>query len=137
MYEVKAIRTWEAGRNCRNGAARVPRVYVDIEGENVLGNLLNRHSRPHVAWRELIAGPLTELFGLDLIDPETGDLRGENRLTWRQNAGCSCGCSPAFLLEGPVPELLRSTDVTVTIGSVYATPQLEDLMVAAGWLNLN
>lgn len=60
------------------------RLHVFVEGENVLENLENRFTRPHHQYKQLVA-PILEALGV--------------KARWSQKAGCSCGCSPAFILD--------------------------------------
>ena len=62
------------------------RVYVFLEGESVLEDLVNRRSRPHNLYKKEILPALAEKFPLF---PE--------KLSWSQKAGCACGCSPGFV----------------------------------------
>lgn len=63
-----------------------PRVYVWAEGETILENLQNRRSRPISQYREWA-----------LIAMAERGMKGE--LRWSQKAGCSCGCSPGFIVD--------------------------------------
>jgi len=65
---------------------KLPRVYVDVE-ENLLENLCGRQSRPHVAWKPRVAEALARI---GVVGP----------LAWSQRAGCSCPCSPGFIIKG-------------------------------------
>lgn len=67
-----------------------PRIYFFPEGETIWENLLNRHDRPHKVYREFLPEVLRSL-GL----PE------DAKVSWSQKAGCSCGCSPAFIVKDP------------------------------------
>ena len=60
-------------------------VYVNIEGETVLENLMNRKCRPYTAYKHLLNAHLQEL-GIPV----------DAKLAWNQKAGCSCPCSPGF-----------------------------------------
>lgn len=62
-----------------------PRVYLWPEGEGVLDNFVNRWSRPTTLYRKVAKAVLA-------------DLGIEGSLRWDQRAGCSCGCSPGFVL---------------------------------------
>ena len=61
--------------------------YVRPRGESIMENLVNRHNRPHELWKPMVEMELRA--------------RGVNfeRLTWSQYAGCSCPCSPGFILS--------------------------------------
>jgi hypothetical protein len=68
------------------GYSKLPRVNVWPEGENLLENMANRFDRPQKLYRAVAKQALADL-GI------TGTLR------WSQKAGCSCGCSPGFILR--------------------------------------
>lgn len=67
------------------------RLYVSVADESILDNLNNRLNRPVAIWKEIARVGL-ETMGLD---PET-----YGRISWSQRAGCSCPCSPGFILSG-------------------------------------
>jgi len=70
------------------------RIYVNPTGETVLANLANRRTRPYNEYRKLFPQIRAELAqqGYDL--PETA------KISWSQYAGCSCPCSPGFVVQG-------------------------------------
>ena len=68
-------------------SSRKPRVYVNPKGESVLENLNERFDRPIELYREAAYEALKEI-GV------------EGKLNWSQKAGCSRGCSPAFVFTG-------------------------------------
>ncbi len=63
------------------------RLYVSIKDENMLENLLNRRNRPVAEYKKLLA-PVFKML--------------DTKARWSQTAGCSCGCSPGFILDRPV-----------------------------------
>lgn len=65
------------------------RVYVFPQGETLLENLANRKSRPYTAYRKEVLPAVFRAMGL----PEN------TRAKWSQYAGCSCPCSPGFVLD--------------------------------------
>lgn len=65
------------------------RVYFDFKGETVVDNLMNRRQRPHTVLRKEVMPKVLEQMGLD---PKT-------KIRWSQYAGCSCPCSPGFIVE--------------------------------------
>ena len=81
-------------RECQRGAKS--RLYVDVN-ENVLENLENRFNRPVSEYRRLLK-PVFKAMGV--------------KARWSQKAGCSCGCSPGFILDRPVK--LAHNDVPQT-----------------------
>jgi len=68
---------------------RKTRVYVWPKNESVLENLAVRHSRPVREWGKVIRERALPVIGL-----------GSEKIRWNQKAGCGCGCSPAFVLDG-------------------------------------
>jgi len=65
------------------------RVYVWPESETILENLQNRRQRPYTIWRkEVIPSVLKEL-----------NLPADTKVRWSQYAGCSCPCSPGFIIN--------------------------------------
>ncbi len=75
-----------------SGKPRKPRAYIFEQGESILDNLARRRCRPPVdIYRVALKRGLEQL--------------GENNpgaastAVWSQKAGCSCGCSPGFILD--------------------------------------
>lgn len=62
--------------------------YFFPKKESVMENLANRRSRPYEEYRDLLKDVLYNegLVGVKAV--------------WRQRCGCSCGCSPGFVLQG-------------------------------------
>ena len=89
---------------------KATRVYVDEIGESIFENLQNRFGRPVDEYRKAALEALKHI-GLDA------------RLVWSQKAGCSCGCSPGFILrsadgkraERRVTGEYRPVDIYITI----------------------
>jgi hypothetical protein len=73
----------------KRGNTRV-HVFVEEGTETMLDNLMNRGSRPVEQWRVLATRTMRELG----LDPQEAYLK----LRWSQKAGCSCGCSPGFIM---------------------------------------
>jgi hypothetical protein len=71
-------------------------IYVWLEGENVLKNLMNRRDRPSKAYKEFVL-PLG-LKELGYTEEEAKAII--KKAYWSQKAGCRCGCSPGFLTKG-------------------------------------
>lgn len=63
-----------------------PRMYVSVKDESILDNVLNRKRRPYNVYKTLIRGSLL------------GQVLNLGKLQWSQYAGCSCPCSPGFIL---------------------------------------
>lgn len=80
------------------------RAYVFEEGESIMDNLMNRHSRPVELYRMALQMALVDA-GVEGAE--------ELKMTWSQKAGCSCGCSPGFLIEG-MPNKEVYVDVRLT-----------------------
>jgi len=98
MLKIKSLTHSEIDRRERS---RKTKVYIWPEGENVIENLQNRRSRPYSVYRkEVIPQVLAEL-----------GIPADARVRWSQRAGCSCPCSPGFIIEGYYG---REAFVTVT-----------------------
>ena len=77
-------------KNHWKGARRPKsRVYVWPD-ETLTENLINRRSRPVADFRR------AAIKGLQELGVNTDSIK----LSWRQTAGCSCGCSPGFICDG-------------------------------------
>ena len=92
-----------------------PRLYVWLDRETLGDNLVNRTTRPHKLYRKHLAEMFNQL-----------GLPAETKARWLQTAGCSCGCSPGFVLDLPNDfEGNRRFDCNVTIGANEATAKDE------------
>ncbi len=65
-----------------------PRVYLWPEDESVMDNFFRRWARPVKAYREVMPAVLKKAGLEDTV-----------KFRWSQKAGCSCGCSPGFILQ--------------------------------------
>lgn len=69
--------------------AQHSRCYVATSDSfNVLEDLENRQRRPHQVWKPLVLDVLKRIG----VEPD--------QVNWNQRAGCTCGCSPGFILRG-------------------------------------
>jgi len=88
-----------------------PRIYVRPEGETIVENFLEgRHTRPYTLYKKEVLPQLFRVLGL-------GGPGIDNRIkvSWSQKAGCSCPCSPGFIVkDGNVP-----FDIHVTVTDKY------------------
>jgi hypothetical protein len=83
---VKDRKPVSYGREFRSYIAK-PRVYICIDSENIIQNIEQRRQRPVAEFRKLMPEILKQA-GLEDV-----------KFRWSQTAGCSCGCSPGFILE--------------------------------------
>jgi hypothetical protein len=75
------------------------RMYFFHKGETVLENFFyGRINRPQKEYRKL----LPEVF--KRLEREPLEVK------WSQNAGCSCGCSPGFIVKG-----MKGVDIFVDV----------------------
>ena len=66
------------------------RLYIWPKGESVLENLFEgRHNRPVSFYRKEILPTIRKLFNIDR----------NTAINWSQKAGCSCPCSPGFIIK--------------------------------------
>ena len=64
-------------------------MYFFPSGETLINNIAERRRRPYNEYRKLIP-KVCEMVGLNYKD---------HQFTWSQKAGCSCGCSPGFIIK--------------------------------------
>lgn len=86
----------------RNGSKQYwsnARIYFFVKDETILDNLINRRSRPMTEYRKLLPSVFAK-----------AGLPTDTKVKWRQTAGCSCGCSPGFIIDN-----MSKFDVFVTI----------------------
>ena len=101
----------ERASSSNRGYRTKARVYVSSDSTfNIIEDLSNRRRRPFRQWRVGAAAAIAA-SGLDI---------DTTRMGWDQNAGCSCGCSPGFVLDNRRPvtvndEMVYYYDVHVTL----------------------
>lgn len=71
------------------------RMYIFIDNEKIMDNLMNRFSRPSDFYKKEVI-PLV-LEKLKKKNPDVYKKVKDAKWTWNQYAGCSCGCSPGFI----------------------------------------
>ena len=77
-------------RFIRGERAKKSRVYVGPKDWNLMEDLTNRTSRPHLEWGKIVRKQVLPFLGI------------ESGARWSQYAGCSCPCSPGFILDGHI-----------------------------------
>jgi hypothetical protein len=84
-----------------------PRIYVYVNDFDVIEDLENRFRRPHKVYRRYAVEALETL---GMTDP---------KFSWSQKAGCSCGCSPGFIVseDNRVVNGTRYWDLWIDINS--------------------
>jgi hypothetical protein len=94
------MRTITVTKARKDTGKTLPRVFVYPEGETILENLFARRQRPYSVYRREIL-------------PEVWDQLGVSnaKVRWSQYAGCTCPCSPGFV----VTEGYRGDDLIVTV----------------------
>lgn len=102
-------------QDMRDYAAK-PKAYVFLEGESIFDNLVNRRNRPVKAYRGLLEMALADI--------------GEEEATyyWNQKAGCSCGCSPGFILSNTKD---NKFDIFITLKQEKVEEEVEPVKAAA------
>ena len=75
--------------NPQDGRYTKTRIYVFPTGESVMENLVNRRARPHSVYRKEVLPKLFAQLGWD----------AGTKVKWSQYAGCSCPCSPGFIVD--------------------------------------
>jgi hypothetical protein len=110
----------ERHHSYERGWNKAPRMYVDASEQfNVIEDLMNRHRRPYATWRKAVRKALAGV-NIDL-----------SKMAWSQKAGCSCPCSPGFVLESQCihldGEFFRHFDIWVTL---VGAPSVDETKVA-------
>lgn len=115
--KIVSVEERRSGGGCgRAGSNGV--IYIwDRKGETILENMFLRRVRPYTLWRKKVLPQLVERF------PELAGFR----ISWSQRAGCSCPCSPGFIVLPPKdrPWVRFRSDLSVTVeweGGRPATP---------------
>lgn len=93
--KVAAVNLRQVENRYRGGRKVKSRVYVCPRGETVIDNIMKRRSRPINDYRSAARSALSHI-GVDLTKVE---------MKWSQKAGCSCGCSPGFVVDGYDPRI--------------------------------
>ena len=74
------------------------RIFVDVADESLIENLENRRNRPVKVYRDIVKQALAQ-----------ADVDVKNVL-WSQYAGCTCACSPGFILTTNGPKNYAGKD---------------------------
>lgn len=93
--KVAAVHVRPIENRFRGGRKVKSRIYVWPKGETVLDNMINRRSRPIAAFRSMAYRAMSGM-GVDVTKLE---------VKWSLRAGCACGCSPGFVVDGFDPKL--------------------------------
>lgn len=84
------------------GRSRYQKMRVFVwPAESILENLFERTDRPSRTWRKEVLPKVFEQVGLP----------AGTKARWSQYAGCTCPCSPGFILD----VTLGSNDIHVTL----------------------
>jgi hypothetical protein len=103
MFKIEDVAM--RGQTSRSTSKTV--IFVHPQGETVLDHLLNRRDRPYTAFRKEVLPALFTRLGL----------AQDTKVRWSSRAGCSCPCSPGFIIEdnGVNGHQLYRQDVHVTV----------------------
>jgi len=88
------------------------RIYFSHQGESVITNLVERRSRPTFVYKNFFPQVLEYMK----LKPE------DYKFVWSQKAGCTCGCSPGFILQPKTTNVCLNKDIFVTIDFNERTP---------------
>lgn len=70
--------------------SKATRIHIFLENETILQQLFTRRERPYKVYqREVLPGVF-----------EAAGLPADTKVNWSQKAGCACGCSPGFIVQG-------------------------------------
>ena len=98
--EIVEVKTVPISRESQRMGRIKPRVYFWIEDYNPIVEMMSgeRYNTPHKYFRKLMPNILAEV-----------GLPKDRSFGWSQKAGCSCGCSPGFIVE-----VVADFDISVT-----------------------
>jgi len=88
--QVKNIEIRERGNVSYKEWIKQTRIYVWPQGESIMDNLQNRRQRPYTAYKKEVIPAVLKEMGLP----------ADTKVRWSQYAGCSCPCSPGFVVDG-------------------------------------
>ena len=88
--QVKNIQIRERGNVPYKEWVKQTRIYVWPQGESIMDNLMNRKQRPYTAYKKEVIPAVLKAMGLP----------ADTKVRWSQYAGCSCPCSPGFVVDG-------------------------------------
>jgi hypothetical protein len=84
------IKTFETRRDPESRDASRGRVYLHPAGETILENFTSgRRTRPYTTFRKELMPEVLVRLGLP----------ADTKISWSRKAGCSCGCSPGFIVD--------------------------------------
>lgn len=91
------------------------RIFVWVANESVAENLMNRRNRPVTEYRKIV-NEVLEAMEVD------------GKISWSQHAGCTCACSPGFILSDSRWFYARGYNLSIKINAPelknngYVTP---------------
>lgn len=83
IVEISENRHRGGGRAGNRGV-----IYIWQKGESIADNLIYRRARPYTVWRKQVLPLLVEKY----------PYLAKFKFSWSQRAGCSCPCSPGFIV---------------------------------------
>ena len=109
--EIKEIKIKRYAKRQGEKKQSCPKMYLFINDETVIENLINRRNRPYNEYKKLIIPKVME--SISKTDPDLFQRLKDVKWGWDRYCGCSvCPCSPGFIGEGAYHE---PTDIYVTI----------------------
>lgn len=98
-----------------------PRCHIFPKGENVMENLfVGRRNRPVDVYKREVIPAVKQAIVDRVMASKRGDDRrvvttDEVQARWSQKAGCSCGCSPGFIVTVPEAIIDMRYDIFVDV----------------------
>jgi hypothetical protein len=89
---AKAYKDYNTWSRQHKDMYRPSHIYIWIEGETIMENLENRRQRPYTTFKKEVVPFVLQELGLS---PNT-------KVRWSRYAGCSCPCSPGFIIDDDV-----------------------------------
>jgi hypothetical protein len=100
-------------------------MYVSVADETIMDNLANRKRRPYNVYKTLIhSSALASVLDL-------------SKLSWSQHAGCTCNCSPGFILnrqtlKNEAGDYFNYFDIWVTLENAPTVDETKPARVLVG-----
>ena len=108
--EIKELDIRPDGRRKGEKQKWSPKIYVFVDNESIMDNLINRHSRPYEEYKKHVLPQVMK--EIEKRDPKLFAQIKDAKWSWDKHCGCSmCPCSPGFIAKG----IFKPVDIYVTI----------------------
>lgn len=85
-------------------------IYIFLANESILENMQNRRQRPYTTYKKEVLPQVYEWLNENYYNHSE---QHQHKARWSQKAGCSCGCSPGFVVDGSWELMDKNVFVTI------------------------